>query len=294
MFKTIYSFQPATFYIVSVIVVAVFLIVVFAVDKKFSQNERGILSGLLVGKDNRLSLSKFQAVLWTLVAVTSYITLEMINLYYGIPINKEIPPNLLALIGLNSTTMLLAKGITSHLTNKGSLKTTSTYSSLSDLYMNDDNKNPCLMKFQMLCWTVVAMAVYFINFFKQFSGEVSSIGFPDVDSALLYLMLIGQGIYLGDKAITHHRPQITGIIPLRVRPGEPFTIMGAFVENATTFTVNNSIPLDVIGWHTTPEGIISARVLLPEGLKAIPSTISVTATTYGLITNPYFIDIDTE
>lgn len=291
MMNTIYPIHPVIFYIISVIAVAVFLIIIFTVDKKISQNEHGLLSGLLVGKDNRLSISKFQSVLWTLVAVTSYITLEIINLFYGTPINKDIPPNLLALIGLNATTMILAKGISSHLANKGNLKTTSAYSSVSDLYMNDDNKNPCLMKFQMLCWTVVAVVVYFIKFFKQFSGEVNSIGFPDVDSALLYLMLIGQGIYLGDKAISPNKPQITGIIPLSIRPGEPFTIMGKFPENATTFIANNCLPLNVVSWDTSPEGVTRARVVLPSGHKT-SATISITAITNGLVTNPFFVNID--
>lgn len=280
------------FFIISAVIVSVFLFLSFLADKIFSRGGRGMLSGLLVGKDNRLSLSKFQGVIWTLVAITSFITLKMVDIYCGVPINTEIPPNLLVLLGMNATTLVLAKGITSYSTARGNLKITSVSSSVSDLYMADDNKNPDLIKFQMLCWTVVALVVYFINFFSQCGGEVTSAGFPDIDGSLLYLMVIGQGVYLGDKALNVNKPRIAGTIPLVVRPGEPFSILGTFAEGSTTFTLNRSITLGIIGWDTSADGITGTRVIIPDNNKISSSPAALTATTKGMVTDPYFVDID--
>lgn len=282
----------AVFFIISAAIVSIFLFLTFIADKIFSRGGRGMLSGLLVGKDNRLSLSKFQGVIWTLVAITSFITLKMVNVYCGVPINTEIPPNLLVLLGMNATTMVLAKGITSFTTAKGNIKLSSISSSVSDLYMADDKKSPDLVKFQMLCWTAVALTVYFINFFSQCGGEMASLGFPDIDGSLLYLMVIGQGVYLGDKAINVNKPGISGIIPLVVRPGEPFSILGTFVEGSTTFTLNKSVPLEVLGWDTSLDGLSGARVLIPAGYKITSSPAALTATTRGMVAGPYFVDID--
>lgn len=281
------------FFIISAMTVAAFLSLAIIIDKKFSHDGRGVLSGLLVGKDNRLSISKFQGALWTLVAVTSYISLKAVNIYCGIPVNTEIPPNLLALLGINTSTMVLARGITGYTTSRGSLKLASASSKVSDFYMTDDNKSPDIMKFQMLCWTAVALAVYFISFFSQCRSGISApLGFPDIDSSLLYLMVIGQGAYLGEKALNINKPGITGTIPLKIRPGEPFSIIGTFAGGDTTFTVNKTISLEVLGWDMSAECLTGFRVLIPEGQKITSTPAALIATTRGLITDPYFVDID--
>lgn len=279
------------FLAISAVTVAAFLLFVIILDRKISRDGRGMLSGLLVGKDNRLSLSKFQGVLWTLVTVISFISLKLANIICAVPISTEIPPNLLILLGMNGATMVLAKGITSYATVKGNLKPVASSSSLSDLYMADDNKYPDVMKFQMLCWTAVALAVYFINFISQCGAGTSPLGFPDIEGTLICLMIIGQGVYLGDKALATNKPRISGVIPLKIRCGEPFSITGNFGEASTTFSVNRSIPLETIGWDTTAGGITSARVLLPQ-VKITSSPLALTATTSGMITDPYYVDVD--
>jgi hypothetical protein len=285
MVKTLISFL-----IISAGLVAVFLFLTIQLDKKFSRDGRGMLSGLLVGKDNRLSLSKFQVVLWTLVAVISFIALKMANVVCQVPISTEIPPNLLALLGINGATAVLAKGITSYNTGKGNLKTAAASASLSDLYLGDDKAYTDVMKFQMLCWTAVAVAVYFINFVSQ-CGTAPQMGFPDIDSTLIYLMIIGHGVYLGDKALDSNKPRISGVIPLKISCGEPFSVTGNFVEGSTTFSLNRSIPLEILGWDTSAGGTASARLLMPP-CKITSSPAALTATTGGMITDPFYVDID--
>jgi|GEM_PF-4579234 len=279
-------------YGISTAIVLALLLLAFAIDKRFSPGGRGILSGLLVGKDNRLSLSKFQAVLWTMVTITSYVALKAANIYCGFPINTSIPANLLVLLGMNATTTVLARGITGYITARGSIKLTSASTSVSDLYMSDDSRSPDIAKFQMICWTIVALVVYYINFFSQCGGEVISLGFPDIESPLLYLMILGHGAYLGDKALNISRPKITGVIPLQVRAGEPFSIMGYLSPEATAFTLNKSIPLELIDWNITSDGQSGARVVIPPGAVIRSSPAALTAITGGQIIDPYYLDVD--
>lgn len=278
------------FFILSSVGVAAFLFVAFTIDKRLAGDGRGILSGLLVGADNRLSLSKFQGVLWTLVAITSFITLEAVNLFYGVPINTEIPSNLLVLLGMNATTLVLARSITGYTTGKGNLKVSSATSCVSDLYMTDDQKYPDVMKFQMICWTAVALAVYFIHFFSQ-GGGPAPVGFPDIDQSLLYLMMVGHGAYLGDKALNTSRLKITGTVPLKIVPGEPFSVLGNFPEGSTGFTLNNSIPLEILGWTSLGEGVAGTRVLIPDGRLISSTPVALSATYGGQVAGPYYVDV---
>ncbi|TYO96894.1 hypothetical protein [Desulfallas thermosapovorans] len=167
---------PLGFFALSVISVVIIILIFHYINKRFSPGNV-FLPGLIVGKDNRLSISKLQGVLWTIVAIISYITLKLINAYCLVPMETQIPPNLLILMGLNYTTLVLAKGITGYSANKGGIKTVSTKTSFADFYTTDDDNKVDLMKFQMLIWTIAAVVVYFAHFFAQFHGDVSIIGF---------------------------------------------------------------------------------------------------------------------
>ena len=292
IYNAISAHIPFTFFAASIVIVSVFFLVVTFINKRISPGST-LFPGLITGKDNRLSISKLQVVLWTLIAILSYITLKMMEACCHVPMDTNIPHNLLILIGLNLTTLVLAKGMTGQAVEKGYIKTMSVQTSITDLYRADNDKTTDLMKFQMLCWTAVAVVVYFISFFAQFNGDVKNIGFPDIDSTLLYFMLVGQGAYLGDKAINKNKPKITGITPLVIQPGEAFSITGLFIENATTFTVNKAFSLEVSGWHTTPGGLTSARVVLPNnGCKVKATPVEITATTNGITTEPYFVQVN--
>ncbi len=291
VYNAISSNLPLTFFASSIVIVILFFIIVNFINNKVSPGN-SLFAGLVVGKDNRLSISKFQGVLWTLITIISFMTLKMINEYCQVSFDTKIPPNLLSLIGLNFTTLVLAKGITSHSTSKGNIKTVSTTSSMSDLYRTDDDTKTDLMKFQMLCWTVVAVVVYFVNFFSQFRGEVISVGFPNIDNTLLYLMLIGQSAYLGDKMVNSNKVKITGTIPLVVRVGEPFSIHGNFVQDETTFTMNKRITMEVLDWSAAANGLTRANVLIPEGKKLNATPAEIIATTQGIMSEPYFVDVD--
>lgn len=288
--QTLNSNLPYTFFLISVAIVIAFFLVVYLINKRVASG--ALLTSLIVGKDNRLSISKLQGVIWTLISIVSFITLKMLSTNCGVPIETEIPANLLILMGINYTTMVLAKGITSQSINKGSVKTTAARSSISDIYNSDDNTKTDLVKFQMLCWTIVAIVVYFLNFFAQFYGEVTTIGFPNVDNSLIMLMLIGQGAYLGDKAVNINKPKIERITPLLVSPGEPFSITGLFAQDETTFIANRTVPLKVLDWNTTVTGKVSARVSLPDNIKLTSTPVEIIATTNGLLTDPYYIIID--
>jgi FtsH-binding integral membrane protein len=162
----------------------------------------------LDGQDKRLSTSRFQTFFWTGVVIFGYSViysaLAMQGDFNGF---SDVPQNVLLALGLSAGTGVVAKAITVSQVARGQVKKEGVERDrkLSDL-VNDDDDWPDLFKVQMLAWTFLASAV-FITFVAH---DLNSIvrthdrpaTLPDIDSAMMILMGLGQGSYLGKKLVS--------------------------------------------------------------------------------------------
>jgi hypothetical protein len=71
-----------------------------------------------------------------------------------------------------------------------------------------DSERLDLSKAPMLAWTVIAIGTFLYGFLANYHGYVACTGgsdakqcFPDIDTALMVLMGLGQGTYLGGKLV---------------------------------------------------------------------------------------------
>jgi hypothetical protein len=198
------------------------------------------LGQLVEGADGRPSTSKLQFVLWTGVVVFSWIAIYTSRVRHGnwlaVP---DLPQNVLIAMGLSVATVTAAKGITvGYLMSQGQFKTSvDPAKSSPSAVFQDDTGFPDLSKIQMLAWTLIAIATYFVTVWQQVgqigqgtlacSASPSPCGLPDIDGALMVLMGLGQGAYLGKKLImTNPATQLLKMAPLSGKPTDIVTVYG--------------------------------------------------------------------
>ena len=191
----------------------------------------GVL-GAFRGEDGRLSSSKFQFFFWTGIVVFTYGAVAAKHIMKsGSEALPQLPPNVLLAMGFSVVTLAAAKGVTTAYIAAGRIAkgTHSETAHLADLVRQDDGISPDLSKIQMLTWTLIAAVSYLFSV----HGAVESFGapnwkFPDIDSALMALMGIGQGAYLGNKIVSSQSATITSLKPARGgAPGTQVTINGS-------------------------------------------------------------------
>jgi hypothetical protein len=164
---------------------------------------------LAEGADRRTSTSKFQWMLWTYVVLYCYTALYVARFVTGMtaPI-EDFPSNVLLAMGLSATTGAAAKGLKLAQLSTGRVRpsfNTSGGHSLRWLF-TDDSGVPDLGKSQMLAWTALAAAIYVADTVRLVHVGLGQpdmlVRLPDIDSALMILMGLGQAGYLGMKLPT--------------------------------------------------------------------------------------------
>ena len=179
------------------------------------------------GADGRPSTSKLQFWLWTIVVIFSYVALYAARVQDHLydPI-KEIPANLLIAMGFTIVTATAAKGITTSFVQNGDLvkPPASPQTSGASQVLKEDDGSLDLSKIQMLAWTVIGIGVYLI--LVNQSLRTAPYALPNIDSALMVLMGLGQGAYLGKKLVTTDVPRINGITPQSGAVATAITLKG--------------------------------------------------------------------
>ena len=191
--------------------------------------------GLMLGADGKLSTSKAQFWIWTEVVVFAYAFLftshvQGGNLPWPSGNGPMIPTDVMILMGLSVTTAATAKGLAS--ANPGAtaaggtvtaaaaaapaagaggagaapaaapMTTGTANAKYGDLVT--DNQSGTVTSFskaQMLTWSIVAAVAYIATTVAaraSFFGATAT-AYPDIDPALVVLVGLGQGAYLGTK-----------------------------------------------------------------------------------------------
>jgi hypothetical protein len=170
---------------------------------------------LALGVDGRYSSSLFHGLCWTVVVLTSYLTLYLARVHAGsTDALGTIPPNVLTALGLSLGTTATAAGITS-----GAIARNPRHKSLAPVaersfrtLVEDDEHNPNLPKAQLMVWTFVALGIYLVATVDAVSRTMATTNLallpalPDIDTTLLVLSGIGQASYLATKAVAAPGP----------------------------------------------------------------------------------------
>jgi len=177
----------------------------------------GTIGSLYEGSDGRPSTSKFQFFAWTAVVIFAYAAIYSLKVAaHHFEAVNEIPKNVLIAMGMSVISAAAAKGITVSYIATGRIEKSPVPSGSSNFgaIFQDDSGFPDLSKVQMIAWTFTAIVTYLIAVgSKIHQRDYSSL--PDIDSALMVLMGLGHGAYLGKKLVTQdtsapNAPQAAG------------------------------------------------------------------------------------
>lgn len=183
---------------------------------------------VVLGTDGRPSTSKLQLWLWTIVVLFSYVAIYAARVKTGhFDAISDLPANVLIALGLSVVTATAAKGITVSYLQSGDIvkPPATTRTSGASQILREDDGSLDLSKIQMLAWTVVAIGIYLINVGAQIKhGPYDKL--PDIDAALMVLMGLGQGAYLGKKLVSTDVPRITAVTSQQTAGTTVITIQG--------------------------------------------------------------------
>jgi hypothetical protein len=198
----------------------------------------GTWRGLLIDERNKISLSRLQATLWTLLVLSALFVAALSNARLGQsdPLAIGIPTTLWMLIGISTTSLvgsplvlsskkgrsanageiqqtlsLLAQQNvdTSSIANLGQVivNTNPQNARWADLFTGEETGNAAqfdLAKIQMFYFTFILALVYAVTLgllFQQPGMIISA--FPDLSQGMLTLLGISHAVYLTNKVIPH-------------------------------------------------------------------------------------------
>ena len=230
---------------------------------------------VVCGADGRPSTSKLQFWLWTVVVLFSYVALYAARVSHGqFDAINQLPANILIALGFSIVTATAAKGITvSFLQNGNLVKAPLTPDTAgASQVLRDDDGSLDLGKIQMLAWTVIAIGIYLINVVNAIKQQ-SYDKLPDIDAALMVLMGLGQGAYLGTKLVSTDVPRITAVTSQRAAGATVVTVQGdtfGQAQNGSIVTIDG-FPLTtaVTSWRDT-QIVFNLPATHPNGQPLTP------------------------
>ncbi len=164
-------------------------------------------NGLLVDERNKISLSRFQMVLWLLIVLSAFLAIALINMRIdalnALAIN--VPIELWALMGISTTSLIGSPLALSTKRNQVMSNDTRYAARWSDMFMGEEAANEGRLdvgKVQMFYFTIIlavayigALAVMFLNSSKAIAG------FPALNDGLVALLGISHAGYLINKTV---------------------------------------------------------------------------------------------
>jgi hypothetical protein len=236
-------------FLVAASAIAVLLILVELVARAAHAE---FFSTVILGSDNRTSTSKTFILLWTLLVGWALVALliagELIHRRACVAahtctalkdqagllqvgwlhfLHAGLSGSYLVLLGVPAAAGVAAAGITQAQVNGPSFKAPkpkgghpNPFARFTEIFSADDGTTD-IGDFQYLIFNLVT-AVYFVAQFVNPDGT----GLPVIPDTLLGLTSVSAGLYVGKKAVTRNQPTVTGVFPMPLHDGQPFTVIG--------------------------------------------------------------------
>ena len=196
----------------SIIVFALLLLTLFLLvrrgiqsDKVSGESNGPLYAFLMDKKTNSYSLSKFQLILFTLVAVFGYIYIFLCRIL--VQWNFELPPvpeGLPSMLAVSAGTTVVAAGIT---LTRGTMGAGSVKPSAADFISAGGLVLP--ERFQFFVWTLVSSFGMLAALLARDPATLTEL--PKLPDGMLYLMGLSSAAYLGGKLVRGPGPKITSL-----------------------------------------------------------------------------------
>lgn len=188
--------------------------------------------GIFIDERNKISLSRVQLVLWTLLLISALLTAGLSNVVLGSGLEIEVPASVWALLGIGSFTFVASPAILQQKaqnqpparlasiqanlaaadgivnTAVGAVGEVVTKGSVSDARWRDiirgdtnDADYVDVSKVQQLAFTILLLAVYGAALFNLLKPIALITKFPPVDGGFVALLGLSHAAYLAYKAV---------------------------------------------------------------------------------------------
>jgi hypothetical protein len=197
----------------------------------------GLWRGLLIDSRNRMSLSRFQLLLWTVLVLSAFLTVAMFNIRedpMADPLNIKVPAQVWGLLGLSTTSFVTAATIKSQkknleVTQEAKDKTTAALenvgdnwnkladpqgalvayeqpenASVSDLFKGDEVISAAyfdLGKVQVFLFTLIVVFAYAAEVGAMLYSTRIISALPELSTGIVALLGISHAGYLTAKAV---------------------------------------------------------------------------------------------
>ncbi len=243
--------------VISFTAIAIIMIMIVFILKKIHGENHSVCElckMLLSDKNtNTYSLSKLQALSWTIVVVWSYVFLALgKGVLTGEAAIPDFNASLLGLLGISYGGLITAKGLgNTHPKND----LAANEQRLSDFF--SENNEISLTRLQLFVFTFVGIGIYV---FYSFNPYFFDTGLPDIPNTLNGLFLVSQGGYIGGKLTG--ATVVNYLLPRRVKKDfkKEITLVGrGFTDNTKLLLQGTQAP--------TPTAFLNQNTLtfkLPE------------------------------
>jgi hypothetical protein len=201
------------------------------------------LSGLVVGKDNRTSTSKVQALAWAYVLAAALLSLIVAKWAgaaagYDALLSEGLKDEYLLLLGGPFAAAIAARGIVGAKVESGQISKTTGTPTIAQL-ATDDEGGASLADMQYLLFNFVTM-VFFLGTFVTEAAD----GLPELPELLVGLTGVAAAAYVSNKAVLREAPKLQRIVPPQAAAGASATLYGMSLVLRETAADGSSISHD--------------------------------------------------
>jgi hypothetical protein len=164
-------------------------------------------NGLLIDERNKISLSRFQMMLWILIVLSAFLSIALINVRIN-PLNAltiNVPIELLALMGISTTSLVGAPLALSTKRDQVTSNDTRYEARWSDMFMGEEVANQGRLdvgKVQLFYFTIILAVAYIGALAVMFINAPNTINtLPSLNDGLVTLLGISHAGYLVNKAV---------------------------------------------------------------------------------------------
>ena len=170
----------------------------------------GLARGVLIDDRHRLSLSRLQMLLWTVLVLSGWMAAALSNIGRGAaaPLDVAVPSELWLAMGISTASLVASPVALSYKQSKrpGQVENLPRQedSGWADLFRGEevsDADHIDLGKLQMLLFTVVVILGYALALGDLFSFTGIYASLPALDDAVVSLLLISHAGYIAKKAV---------------------------------------------------------------------------------------------
>ncbi|MGH3073027.1 MAG: hypothetical protein ACRDNB_12280 [Gaiellaceae bacterium] len=171
----------------------------------------GFWRGVLIDDRHRLSLSRLQMLLWTVLVLSAYMAAALANIGRdsASPLNVDIPSELWLVMGISTASLVASPAALAYKQRRrpGQVETLPAEqdSQFADLFRGEevtDSHHLDLGKVQMFLFTVVVVLGYGLALGAMFEDTTGTFAtLPSVDEAVVTLLAISHAGYLTKKAV---------------------------------------------------------------------------------------------